>query len=367
MSPSPLRHRPRRALPAVAAAALLALSGCAASSDAASGDAASPDAASPATSSLLPAAEGVTEYPFTVTSWAGESVVEERPERVAVIGFSTNLDFVEVLDVTPVYTITEESPWAWRDPQWLASIEYTDSATRRDPVNFEAIAATEPDLIVALNFVADESDYAKLAAIAPVLEYGQKQGDKADWRAGQQLVGDVLDLGAAASAAVAAADEAVAAVAAAHPEFAGRTITIATDYGPEWGFDYYTPTGGTAEGILVDLGFAPNPLARSFVDDPTISDENLALLDADVLVAIYSDEQIRDTREAQPLFAAVPPVAEGRYVSLAYREGSDLLLTPDGQEQENATWVLRRGASALSIPWAVEVIADEWLADVPLG
>lgn len=38
------------------------------------------------TSSLLPAAEGKTEYPLTLTSPYGESVVDKRPTRVATVG-----------------------------------------------------------------------------------------------------------------------------------------------------------------------------------------------------------------------------------------------------------------------------------------
>lgn len=359
MSPALPRRRGWLALPAFAVAAVVVLTGCSATAEAGADDATE-------AASLLPAAEGVTEYPLELVTWAGETTVEERPERIAVLGFSTNLDFVEALGVTPVYTLTEESEWAWRDPEWLASIETIDTATRRDPLNFEGIAASEPDLIISLNNLVDESDFDKLAAIAPVLEYEEQVGDQADWREGQQLVGDVLDLGAAAGEAIEEADAAIAAVAEAHPEFAGKTVTIANDYGPEFGFDYYTPTGGTAEGVLLDLGFAPNPLAENFVADAVISDENLALLDADVLIAMYADEAIRDARESQPLFAALPPVAEGRYVSLTSDATGDLLVTPAGDEYQNATWVLRRGASALSLPWAVEVIADEWLAGVEL-
>ncbi|WBU37587.1 ABC transporter substrate-binding protein [Homoserinibacter sp. YIM 151385] len=355
--PSAPPRRRRIALPALAALAALVLAGCAAPADAEGETAAT---------SLLPAAEGTTSYPLEIDTWAGSTTLEERPERIAVIGFSTNLDVVEVLDVTPVYTMTEESEWAWRDPEWFASIETIDTATRRDPTNFEGIAATRPDLIIALNYVWEQADFDKLSAIAPVLEYEEQAGDQADWRAGQQLVGDVLDLGAAATTAIEEADAAIEEVAAAHPGFAGKTTTIATDYGAQYDFEYYTPTGGTAESVMLDLGFAPNPLAERFVADPVISDENLALLDGDALIVIYSDEETRQARESQPLFQAIPAVAEGRYASLAASPDNELLLDPEGQEFENATWVLRRGASAASLPWAVEVIADQWLAGVEL-
>jgi len=39
----------------------------------------------------------------------------------------------------------------------------------------------------------------------------------------------------------------------------------------------------------------------------------------------------------------------------------------DGTEVGNAVWVLRRGASAASLPWATDVIATQWLAGADLG
>ncbi|GAB3689545.1 ABC transporter substrate-binding protein [Nocardiopsis oceani] len=340
-------RRPR-ALTAIAVAALIALAGCGSPDDSTTEASAASDPGS-----LLPAAEGTTEYPLTLTTWAGESVLEERPERVAVIGFSPNLDAVEAMGATPVYTQSDED-WEWRDEDWVSEIESVDSATRRDPINFEGIAASDPDLIIATNFILEEEDFAKLTDIAPVLENEEQiPGDHIDWRENQRLIGRTLDLGEAAEAAVDAAEEEIGTAAESLEDFSGSTITIAYDY-DEVSMDYYTVTGGTAEDVVGQLGFAPNPLAENFVDEASVSDEQIGLLDADVLVMFYSDEADRDAREETDLFQTLPPVAEDRYVSVvAGEEGSG----------GNASWVLRRGASALSLPWAVDVIVD-WMDEV---
>ncbi len=321
----------------------------------------------------LPAAEGTTTYPLTLETWLGETTLDERPERVAVVGFSSNLDALEAVGVTPVYyggrNAEDEPAWAWNDPAYYDEIGVLD--VQQDVLNFEGIAATEPDLIVSFNAIVEQSDFDKLAGIAPVLDLKDDPGlgDKIDWREVQRQVGEALDLGDAADEAVEEAEARIAEVAAAHPEHAGRTATIMYDYGPEFGMSYYTVTGGPAEGVMLDLGFVPNPLAESFVDDDVVSEENQALLDADVLVVIYTDEASHESRESQPLFQAVPAVAEGRYESLVFEEDSpgDQLLTSDGRLVENAVWVLRRGASALALPWAAEQIADGWLAGVELS
>lgn len=339
------------ALPAIALAAAVALAGCG-TSDGSTEE----TSADTAADSLLPAAEGTTEYPLTLKTWAGETVLEERPERVAVIGFSTNVDALEAIGVTPVYTLGDEA-WEWRDAGWEAGIEVVDTATRRDPLNFEGIAAADPDLIIATNFIFDEADYRKLTDIAPVLENEEQvQGDQIDWRGHQRLIGETLDLAEASETAISEAEQAIEDAAGQLEELAGSTITIAYDY-TDAGLDYYTTTGGTAEQIVEQLGFAPNPLAENFVEDAGVSDEQLGLLDADLLVMFYNDDAARDAREGMELFQTLPPVEEGRYVSV---------LADEAGSGGNATWVLRRGASTLSLPWAVNVVT-EWVDGVELS
>ncbi|GAB3278280.1 ABC transporter substrate-binding protein [Kineosporia babensis] len=345
--------------PAVAMTALLALSACGSSDDESESNA--EGAVAEEGTGLLPAAEGSTQYPLTLTTWAGETVLEERPERVAVIGFNPNMDALQALDVTPVYSLTEDT-YAWRDAEWAAKIETVDKATRNDPVNFEGIAASDPDLIIAIGALWEQADYDKLSDIAPVLDTAEQA--ESPWRDTQTLIGDTLDLGAAADAAVAEADQAIDAVAAEHPEFAGKTITIGNDYGPEYGLSYFTASGGIAEGIMTDLGFAPNPLAADFVKDDVVSEENLAKLDADVLVMTYGEPAWREDRESKPLFQSIPAVKDGRLVSLATEDDPAKLVDAEGKEYDNPTWMLRAGASAESLPWGVEIVADQWLADV---
>lgn len=360
----------RRALPLLALSTVAGAAACSTGGrDGAGASGGDGGGGEPSAEDLLPAAEGVTRYPLTLTTWLGESVLEQRPSRIATVGFSVNTDMLQALGATPVYTITEDVDYAWRDQEWFRSIEVIDTATRKDPINVEGIAAAVPDLIIAMNSLTDEGEYERLRDIAPVLDVAtaEELGDQFDWRAAQLLVGTALDLESAAQDVIEEADGAISDVAAQHPEFEGLTITIGTDYGGQYELEYYTTTGGTAETIMSELGFAPNPLAENFLDDAVVSAENTSLLDADALVVIYADEETREAREGLALFQDLPPVSEGRYVSLTNSaEDPTALVTPDGRETANPTWVLRRGASAVSLPWAVDVVANQWLADLDL-
>jgi iron complex transport system substrate-binding protein len=344
--PASAHHR-RPLVAALGLATALTLTACSGGTPAGTDDASTE-------ASLLPAAEGTTEYPLTLETFAGETVLDERPERVAVVGFSPNYDALEAIGVTPVYALAD-SEWQWNDQELRESGGFVGTATRADPIDFEGIAAAEPDLIIATNFIFEQEDYDKLAAIAPVLENPEQvDGAAIDWRDTQRLIGETLDLAEAAESAVTAADGAIAAVADAHPGFAGTTATIAYHYTGS-PLEYYSPSGGTLEQLLLDLGFDANPLAEQFAEVPEVPDENLAQLEADRLVVFYDSDEERVDRESRPLFQAIPAVAEGRYlpVVLADAEG---VYSPEA----NVTWVLRRGASALSLPWAAEILAG-WL------
>ncbi|MCD0449088.1 ABC transporter substrate-binding protein [Actinocorallia sp. API 0066] len=362
MISSTLRRGTRwRLTPAIVLTTLLALTGCASTDDGAK-----PDPAASAPVGLLPAAEGTTQYPLTLTTWAGETTLQQRPERIAVIGLNPNADALQGLNVTPVYTLTDEPAAPWRDTAWLGKVEKVDTATRRDPINFEGIAAAKPDLIVAVGALEGKPDFKKLADIAPVLD--TKEEDGVSWQDLQRLVGQPLDLSAAAEKLVTAAEQALTDAAKAHPEFAGKTITIANDYGPQYGLSYYTVADTFTEDVMLKLGFAANPNAKRFVDEDVVSDENLGLLDADILVVTYVSDEVRKAREAKPLFKSIKAVADGRYVPLTLvKDEPTKLVNTAGQQVDNAVWVLRAGASSVSLPWAVKVVTEQWLAGAKLS
>ncbi|WP_018157657.1 ABC transporter substrate-binding protein [Demetria terragena] len=348
-------HRNRHvALPALLIALLMVLTACSSTPEpgsSASGSG-SGDAAKPA-SSGVPAGEGSTTYPLTLKTWAGSSELKKRPERVAVFGFSPNLDALEALNFKPVYTITEEVKYPWRDQAWMKSIETVDTRTRRDPINFEGIKAAKPDLIIAPNALQSADEYKRLASIAPVLDNPtQVPGEDIDWRETQRMIGKAVDLPKAANAAITKADKATADVAKKHPEVKGKTITIATEYTGQ--IEYYTIAGSTTEELMVDMGFKPNPLAKEFVKDDTVSNENVGKLDGDVLMMFYVDPAAKAKRDKTPLFKALDPVKEKHYIGRTSE-----------QPGAEVTWVLRRGASATSLPWATKTMGD-WFGDLKL-
>ncbi|WP_211439617.1 ABC transporter substrate-binding protein [Corynebacterium glutamicum] len=105
-------------------------------------------------------------FPRTVVHSRGETTIEKRPERVVVLD-SGEIDQVLSLGVTPVGISSPKD--ASSQPEYLADqLENVQVIGTNDDLNFEAIAALEPDLILGSKLRVDDS-YEQLAQIAPTV------------------------------------------------------------------------------------------------------------------------------------------------------------------------------------------------------
>ncbi|MGO3147685.1 MAG: ABC transporter substrate-binding protein [Leucobacter sp.] len=338
-----LHSRPRaRALLAAGIASLLLLSGCA--SDAA------PSADEHAAQALLPAAEGTTDYPLTLETPYGDTVLKERPERVAIITASTvDTDALVALGGLPVFAPSTVERNTWLDDGVVDQVEVLWESEAGAEASAEAVAAVEPDLIVNLYAYEtfDQAQFEKFSSVAPVLYAGI---DELTWQELTQMLGETLDLGQAASDAIDAAETAVADIRTAHPEFEGKTATQVMVYPEEYGASYNTAPGYQAAPVFEDLGFVIPEAADKFIDDDVISNELIGLVDSDfVLVSLGSSEAAdTDYFTESPLLKALPAFVDGR-----------LVIDPADPETgiNDLSWGINV-PSAISIPWVSERLAE---------
>lgn len=262
---------------AVVLSALIACAGCAPSSGNAAG-APSDDAA------LLPAAEGSTEYPLELTTPFGDTVLDERPERIAVIGGLGDQESALALDIAPVVG-SDATVYPWQEHTRFPEIEaFVDPWA--DSFEFEALLASDPDLIVASTYGKLEDDFKRLSSIAPVLAV-ERSGDYAwDWRELIRGIGEATDLSRAAEQEIAETETRIVDAAAAHPEYDGRTVSIIINRGQEAGIEFVNITGSPTEELLDELGFGEHPKAAelSRAEFGEVSIENIGLVDADALL-----------------------------------------------------------------------------------
>lgn len=332
------RIRATRLMGAVIAGLVL-ITGCAASGDPVA------DETSGTASRALPTAEGVTEYPLTLKTPFGDTTLDKRPERIAIVTANTlDTDALIALGGTPVFAPSTVDRNPWLDGDDIKGIKKLWNADAGTEVSAESVAAATPDLIVALAAYEtfDQARFDKLSTIAPVLYAAQGE---LTWQELTQKLGDTLDLTATAKKAVAGAEQKVAQTRAEHPEFKGKSATHVIVYEEKYGPYYASSPGSDTALLLEQLGFVLPAAAAKFTKDGTISDELVGLIDADFLLLSTSanPEYFVDA----PLVKAVPAVADGRAITNP----------ADKKTRTNHfAWGLNV-QSVLSVPWLVDQLA----------
>ncbi len=121
--------------------------------------------ATPSASGLLPAAEGKAAYPLTLKSPWGETILTERPERIAIATGANDLDNTLALGVAPVWADDWQASYEWTTAAGSKQIEHRGEVTDTIPV--EDIATSEPDLIIAVQTDAGILEDARTALLYP--------------------------------------------------------------------------------------------------------------------------------------------------------------------------------------------------------
>ncbi|KAB1654284.1 ABC transporter substrate-binding protein [Pseudoclavibacter chungangensis] len=263
-------------------------------------------------------------FPITIDNAFGQAVIESEPQRIVVVGL-TEQDVLLELGVVPIAT-TEwygEQPyavWPWAT-ELLRGAEPVVLDQTEGP-QFEKIASLEPDLTVGTNAGLDQETYDKLSEIAPTVS--TVDGEEryfSDWRARTRQIAKAVGRSAEGEQLIAGVDEAYAAAAAAHPEFAGKTASFSQ--GSPWEGALYVYPDGVNTDFLTDLGFTMTQGLESYADMPgeqaDLSAENVGLIDADVIVfATEKEEDIQSLMDFGTL-SQLDAVTNGRAV---YTDGT---------------------------------------------
>jgi iron complex transport system substrate-binding protein len=279
------------------AAVILAVTGCSAPEPAGAGAAPSP---------------GSGSFPVTVQHAFGSTTVERAPERIVALG-TTDADVVLALGEMPVGI---RSPYnfprgvgAWAEDE-LGSA--TPAVMGRE-INYEAIAALRPDLILDVVDGAEQEQYDTLARIAPTvaLPAGARPYAPA-WQETTMLIATALGLEAKGAELVERTEAYLADVRAAHPGFEGRTVTYIDAYGAE---AFVGGRDATAVQMMGELGFQPVPYVRDLQTDETqvpVSNELLGQVDADVLLIYAFGNTEEQAQQQNPALAGLSAVRDGR-------------------------------------------------------
>jgi iron complex transport system substrate-binding protein len=261
-----------------------------------------------------PASEDAA-FPVTVPHGFGETVVPAAPQRVVSLGY-TEQDAILAFGVVPVamrYAFgPEDDPvFPWAD---AAAVDARPAVLPREEIDFEQVAALQPDLIMAVTAGLDRQQYDTLSRIAPtVVQPAEFVDFGTPWQEQTRVTGLALGQPERAEQLVAQVEARFAEVTAAHPELAGRSLVLS---GPMYDGTYpYHATDDTRTRFFGALGMVVPPELDAAAGESffgTVSRENASMLDADVLVWQAGSPQERAEIEGDPILAALPVVREGR-------------------------------------------------------
>ena len=299
----------------LAVAASLTLAACAgADDDAPTGTGATDDAT---TGGDTPGAS-VDAFPVTIEHAFGETVIDAEPERVVTWGWGS-ADAVLALGVVPVaipfqaYGGDSDGVLPWVADR-LAELGAPTPTVLPDSaeVPVEAIAAAEPDLILAHYSGITAEEYEVLSAIAPTVAYPDEPW-ATPWREVIETTGLALGRSDAATDVLAGIDGAVAAAAAEHPEFEGVSVAQVWDTGDT--FYVYSPADPRVE-FVEDLGFTTAPSVTDLDTGEstfyfTLSHERLDELSSDLLIAYADSPDLLDAFLTSTPAQAMAQVRDG--------------------------------------------------------
>jgi iron complex transport system substrate-binding protein len=287
-------------------------------------------------------------FPVTIEHVYGETTIDEKPERVATIAWA-NHEVPLALGIVPVGM--SKATWGDDDDNgilpWVEEkLDELGGETpvlfdETDGIDYEAVADTAPDVILAAYSGLTQEEYDTLSKIAPVVAYpdvawGTSVDDMVEMNAralGLEAEGEALieDLHADADAALAA-----------NSALEGKKVLFAYfDPSDLSQIGYYT-AADTRPGYLHDLGLPLPAIVEENKDSDQFylqvsAEEAQKFDDVDVLVT-YGDDSTLATLQADPLLSKIPAIADGRVAIL-----------PDATPIAASA-----NPSALSIPWGLE-------------
>ncbi len=258
----------------------------------------------------------------TIAHKFGETTVPANPSRVVTVGW-TDQDFVLALGVVPVSTrafFDDYSGYPWVEAATQSKGVSTWGG--EDSIDFEAIAAQKPDLILAIYESVDEQTYDRLSQIAPtVLQSADFADEETPWNVQLLTTGKALGREAEARELVDQVQGRIDQAREANPDFEGKTLVV--DFGPESGGHYLLPDKDPRRALFTALGFQTQEV------DGDVSEEKLALLDEDVL---FVNGATKDQMLTSPAFARLGVVRDDRTLYTTFESNLSGALTYSGPD-----------------------------------
>jgi iron complex transport system substrate-binding protein len=276
--------------------------------------------------------------PITIEHALGTTTIESKPERVATVNWA-NHEVPLALGVVPVGMAAANFgdpdgdgvlPWVSDKLDELGA-DVPVLFDENDGIDFEAVADTDPDVILAAYSGLTQEDYDTLSEIAPTIAYPEAAWSTA-WRDMIRLNSAGMGMAAEGEALIEEIEAEIEAEVAKHPEIEGLQTMFAGHIDPtdlsEIGFytshdtrvQFFEDLGLSIADVVADASAGNDSFSES------VSTEQIQIFDDVDLIVGYGDEdgQLLATLQADPLASKIPALERG---SVVFFSGSTPLAT----------------------------------------
>ncbi|MFB4306827.1 iron-siderophore ABC transporter substrate-binding protein [Actinomadura sp. GTD37] len=296
-------------------------------------------------------------FPMTIKHALGTTTVKAKPTRVATVNWA-NHEVPLALGVVPVGMAAANFgddngdgvlPWVEKRLKELGA-KTPVLFDETDGVDFEAVADTRPDVILAGYSGLTKQDYDTLSEIAPVVAYPDAPW-ATPWREVVRMNAKPLGLAAEGERLITGLDGGIKTAVAKYPQLKGKTAMFMThiDPGDVSKIGFYT-THDTRTLFFEDLGMAfPKSVTEASKGTDkfalTRSTEQIDDFDDVDIIVGYGDGKLAEQIREDPLLSKMPAVERG---SMYLMSGTTPAGTAANPTPLAISWVLDDYVKALA-------------------
>ncbi len=293
-------------------------------------------------------ADEKASYPIVIKHAFGTTTIGEKPKRIATVAWA-NHEVPLALGVVPVGFAAANFgdddgdgllPWVAEKLKELGA-EKPVLFDEGDGIDFEAVAETKPDVILASYSGLSQADYDTLSQIAPVVAYPQSAWST-DWRDMIRLNSAGMGMATEGDTLIKKIEAEIAGTIANYPHLKGKSAMFVTHLDPTdlSTVNFYT-THDTRVKFFNDLGLK-SPKSVIEASKPgqfsgSISAEYVDAFDDVDIVVTYGGPELFAALKANPLLTKMPVVANNAIVML----GRNPLGTASNPTPLSISWVLK--------------------------
>jgi len=298
---------------------------------------------------------GDQSYPIVIRHAFGATTITKKPERIATVAWA-NHEVPLALGVVPVGMAAANFgdddgdgllPWVSERLKELGA-DKPVLFDEGDGIDFEVVAATTPDVILASYSGLSQSDYDTLSQIAPVVAYPEAPWST-DWRDMIRLNSAGMGMSNEGDALIKKIDADIAKTVSEYPHLKGKSAMFVThlDATNLSTINFYT-TNDTRVKFFEDLGLiSPKSVVQASQPGQfsgSVSAERIDLFDDVDIVVTYGGDELFTAMRANPLLSKLPVVTNDAVVML----GRDPLGTAANPTPLSISWVLKDYVALLS-------------------